>query len=556
MSQQTVTIGSFEQTASPAMYLWRLAYRSAPFSLLSGTVLPSLAGVLAVPAAYMLALGISRAIEQELLLEALLVWLGFVLLRALLNYGSEQLLGRAMLLFKLSLRHQLYQALLERGPVLLREQALGQLSLSLIEKVDLLEPYYTRYLPQLYVALTVPLAIILVALPSSAAIAAILLGCYLLLPVLLAFSGILAGRASARQMQALNRMGSLFFDRLRHLVTLRIFGAVAREQQHLAAAAANFRQRTMAVLRLAFLSSAAVDFVALGGFIAVGWWLYSAPLSLVAKLFMLLLTAEFFAPLRALSATYHDRANALAALPELRSILQASAAQPVGRKPAPAPLIRPSFEFRNISFTYPGRQVPALRHFSLRVEGTEFLALKGPSGSGKSTLIHLLLGFIRPDEGALYLANHDLSQIDPVERNAAFAWVGQRPYLFHGSIRDNLLVAAPSASDDDLFRVLQQVRLDRMVAQLPEGIATMLGEGGYGLSGGQAQRLALARAMLREAPVLLLDEPTAGLDAATAQEIMQLIQDMAQSRTVLMVSHDPLALSFAERIEELEAIHA
>lgn len=539
-----------------ALFLWRQAMRSGRERLLIALACNIAAGI----AGLVFALAIARA--ASLLMSGsppahnLLIGAACALaLRALLSYGSEQLCQQIAAETRVALRHRLFDRLLENGPILARREQTGDIAATLMEKVEACDGYIARYLPQLAMALVLPPLIIVLVDHFSPFSALILLACGLLLPVFLAFSGVAAGKASRKQLQALARLGSLFYDRLKHMTTLRVFGAAGREGRNLQQSADDFRTRTMNVLRLAFLSASALDLFFMLALMVVALHLNSAGLPLGDQMFVVLLVNEFFAPLRALSASYHDRAAALAAVHDINTLLEQRHPATGGNRPAPSPLRQPSIELRGISFTYPGRSAPALDNVTLRAEGSEFLAISGASGAGKSTLLHLLLGFITPQEGLIFLAGQPLHLINPTERTAAFALVGQRSHIFHGTLADNIRLGRPEAQITEIMKAAEAAQLGDFIRSLPQGLETIVGERGFGLSGGQAQRVALARAFLRDAPVLLLDEPTAGLDQATATLLMLTIRKLAEGRTVLMVSHDPIALNAAERVVKLEAAH-
>ncbi len=547
-----------KQTAP--MFLWRQTIKSGRPRLVGAVGLHLVAGLIGITLAFSLAQILASLWQQQSVsldqLEYLTLFLGLAMLRAVLGAGADILLARSAAALRVALRHRLYEVIRENGPLGLADKTTGSLLTTMMEKVEATSGYITRYLPQMVLAVTLPFVIAAIGFCISWKVAAVWLVAYAFLPLLLAISGILAGKANKSQMRSLTRLGHLFYDRLRHLPTLKAFGALARETAHLQQTADDFRTRTMRVLRLAFLSSLSVDLMALGAFVLTALLVFRGQQPLATALFLLLLVPEFFAPMRGILAAYHDRSTALAAIEDIRSLLTPKAKGPEGHRPLPSPLRHPSLDLQGLTYTYPSRSTPVLKNFSLRVEGTEFLALTGPSGCGKTTVLNLLLGFIHPSAGTIFLAGQPLHLIDPAERGSAFALVSQNSYLFHGTLGDNIRLGRMNAHDHEVIQALESAQLGAWLKTLPEGLNTRIGEGGYGLSGGQAQRVALARAFLRDTAVLLLDEPTAGLDSATATALMQTITKLAQGRTVLMVSHDPLALSFAEKIVQMEAVHA
>lgn len=546
--------------ADSAWFLWRQALKAGRGRVLLalGTAIgASAAGVVSMLVlAHVVALAFTA--PQDIHQHSLLIATGLaaVIIRIILGFVSEHAGQKNAAVLRVALRHKLYEVLLEQGPVLGRVHSTGSIATTLMERIEACDGYIARYLPQLASAAVIPPVLVVLVCFYDPVAALILLLCGLLLPVFLAVAGIYAGKASRQQMQALSRLGSLFHDRLKHLTTLRIFGAAGREGEILRETAADFRIRTLAVLRVAFLSASALDLFFMLALAAIALHVMQQTLPLAQQLTVILLVSEFCAPLRALSASYHDRASAIAAVTDIRQMLQPVRPHDQGHRAAPSPLRHPSLEVRGLGYTYPGRTAPALSNFSLRVQGTEFLALTGPSGAGKSTLLQLLLGFIDPDAGEIFIAGQDLHLVKPEERTPMFAWVGQRNHLFHGTLADNIRLGRPDASEPEIMKAADDAHLGSFIRSLPLGLNTVIGERGYGLSGGQAQRIALARAFLRDAPILLLDEPTAGLDQATATLLMLTIRKLAEGRTVLMISHDPIALNTAERVVELEMAHA
>ncbi len=539
---------------SHARFLWRQAWQAGRGRLLVAMGAAAVAGLCAVPQAWLLAGLLENVLARTpLTLGMLLPVLALMLVRSACLYMGESRAAAVSAGVRVYLRHKLFGNLLELGPVALAHHTTGELAMTLVERIEGLDGYVARYIPQFGTVLVTLPCVLLAVVWISPWVAGILLGAGLLAPLLMAVVGILAQRASRRQYDQLGRLSHAFHDRLRHLELLRVFGAVARETAHLQEVADTFRQRTMRVLRLAFLSSTSLEL--LGSFAVAGAAIHLMHTDLPRHqaLFVLLLVPDFFAPLRALLAGYHDRAAALAAVEGIQPLLEAPAMTPAPSfiRTLPEPVVPPSVDVQNVTVTYPERTLPAVQNLSLHVSPGEFLALAGPSGSGKSTVLSLLLGFLRPGAGQVAVGTHPLDALDPAQRARLFAWVGQRSRLFHGTLCENIRFGQRAATPAQVQQAAELAGLGELVAQLPEGLDTLVGEYGFGLSGGQAQRVALARAFLRQAPILLLDEPTAGLDRETAQALMETVRTLAQQRTVIMASHDPIALAAAERVVTL-----
>ncbi len=450
-----------------------------------------------------------------------------------------------------SVRKQLFDTFLTLGPAGLKQRHSGELAAVTLEQVDALENYFTRYLPQQMIVGVLPLIMIIVVMPVNWVVGLIFLLTGPLVPVFMALVGMGAASANRNQFLAMARMSGYFLDRLQGLETLKLFGQANRELANINTIADGFRGKTMAVLRIAFLSSAILEFfsavaVALVA-VYVGLGLLgqihfgpAGHISLREALFVLLLAPEFFMPLRQLAIHYHDRAAALGATDAILAILeQDTEVLATGDShPGSTHLI----EFNAVSKSYGERQV--LTAITLHIAAGEKIALVGESGAGKTTLLNLLLGFEAPIEGHVVLNGLTVNR----ERAAqAIAWVGQNAYIFHGSIKDNIALADPAASEQRIMDAAQAAGVTEFSAQLPEGLLTPIGERGYGLSGGQVQRIALARAFLKNADIVLLDEPTANLDAANKTLLLDVIDRLFIDKTLIIATHDPLVIERMDR---------
>ena len=467
------------------------------------------------------------------------------------------------------LRGAALAAVLALGPALQRRQPTGVSTALVVDRIEGLDGFFGRWIPAAALALLSPALVLAVVGTAQPRAALVLLVCGLSVPVSQAAFGIGAAVAARRQFVAMGRLQARFLDRVRGIATIVLAGRADDEAERLGAAADALRRLTMRVLRVAFLSSAALDcafavalvlIALLDGRILLA---HGGPGAghgalLRRSLFALLLAPEFFAPLRSFALAYQDRmqaagaAEAFAALScrdagpvPAASVTASPVAGPVLVRTVAAHSVAVAFE--HVGFSWDPSRGPALDDVSFRIPAGETVVLAGPSGSGKSTVIEMLLGFVRPDGGRITLNGADLASIVPEALAQMTAWVGQRPLLFAGSIRDNVLFARPEAGEADLAAALRAAAVDGFAASLPDGIDTRIGEGGYGLSGGQAQRVAIARAFLRNAPLLLLDEPTAHLDPGTEREILDSLRRLAIGRTVLLASHSAAAHAFAGR---------
>lgn len=384
-----------------------------------------------------------------------------------------------------------------------------------------------------------------------------------MIPLFMALVGMGAERLNRKQFAAVSRLAGHFLDRVRGITTLQLFNRTSQATEEVYSAADHYRRLSMRTLRLAFLSSAVLEFFAAMaiavaaiyiGFGLLGYIDYgpSPQLTLFSGLLILLLAPEFFQPLRTLAQHYHDRAAALGAADTLVALLneplpvastQCTAGQELARDSAIEESLPPGImlALHRVSVSYPGRG-RVLGPLDLKVATGGCLALVGPSGAGKSTLLQLVAGFVDIEAGTCRVAA------------AEFAWMDQRPLLVQGTLADNLRFAAPAASDAQIERALAKAGLAELLAILPQGLETALGERGIGLSGGQAQRLALARVFLSPAPLVLLDEPTANLDEQTAAQVITSLRALVtEGRTLLIATHEPALMSLADRVVRLEA---
>ncbi|PVB63477.1 thiol reductant ABC exporter subunit CydD [Labrenzia sp. 011] len=476
-------------------------------------------------------------------------------------------------------RADLLQVAVQRSPAA-DFPASGVFAAQITEQVDLLGPYYRNYVPQVVRLKLVPPAIVLVTAWFSWLAALILLICGPLIPVFMALIGMKAKAASAEQQEELTRLSGILLDRIRGLETLILFGAAGRTQEDIRVAGERFRQGTMRVLKIAFLSSTVLElFSALGiafcavyvgfsllGDIDFGTW--GAPLTYSAGLFVLLLAPEFFAPLRAYAAAYHDRAAGIAALEKI-AVLSGQIGPDGSAHPehifkadsdvfaAESLAVPPSIRFSGVSLALSGR--PVFANMDLEVAAGETVFLTGPSGSGKTTLMDCLLGFHQPCEGEIWIGGQSARMVAGALRRNVI-WLSQAPRLFHGSVKANLLKGVDpgtAVDEDDLWQALRLAGAESLVRRLPRGLATPLGEDGFGLSVGEIRRVALARAaMRRTATLLLADEPTAGLDEDTAADVIRGLKTLAAGRTSLIASHDAAVLEMPGRILDLVTLSA
>ncbi|MFI8069272.1 thiol reductant ABC exporter subunit CydD [Streptomyces sp. NPDC086033] len=470
--------------------------------------------------------------------------------RGLVSWLTELAAHRASAAVKSELRGRLLDRATTLGPGWLSGQRTGSLVALATRGVDALDDYFSRYLPQLGLAVVVPVAVLARIVTEDWVSAAIIVGTLPLIPVFMVLIGWATQSRMDRQWQLLSRLSGHFLDVVAGLPTLKVFGRAKAQAESIRRITGEYRQATMRTLRIAFISSFALELlstlsVALVA-VTIGMRLVHGEMHLYDGLVILILAPEAYLPLRQVGAQYHAAAEGLAAAEEIFSVLET----PVPRS-GTAAVPAGGLAFEQVTVTYPGRSDDAVGDVSFEVAPGETVALVGPSGAGKSTLLNVLLGFVRPTEGRVRIGGVDLAEVDLAEWRSRIAWVPQRPQLFAGTIAENVRLARPDADEAAVRGALGDAGALEFVDALPLGADTVLGEDGAGLSAGQRQRLALARAFLADRPVLLLDEPTAALDGATEAEVVAAVRRLAAGRTVLLVVHRPALLGVADRVVRL-----
>ncbi len=537
---------------------WLAAQSAAGRRAVRPVVALGLAGVAAgIGQAWCIAMLLARLLGGAV--DAPALWAaGFALLsllRAGLGVAADDAGFSAGVAARRRLRSQVFAGLLAAGPAELRNRRAGELAGVAVDRVEALDGLFARWLPAATLAFAGPALVLLAAALADPWAALILLGTGLLVPVGMALAGLGAAAASQRQFVAMDRLQSRFLDRMRGIATIVLAGRAEDEALRLQADAAELSRRTLRVLRVAFLSSAALDLAAAAALVLLAVRYATAlqggalpgVLPGAPAIFLLALVAEFFAPLRVFAAVYQDRLQASTAAASLAALPAAPEAggPPVATRTVAASGVAVAFE--DVSFTWDAARGPVLDGLSFRVPAGETVVLVGSSGAGKSTILELLLGFVQPAAGRITINGADIASIVPAALARMTAWIGQNPVIFAGTIRDNIRFGREDASDAEVQAAARAARISQFADALPLGLDTPVGEGGYGLSGGQAQRIAIARAFVRNAPLLLLDEPTAHLDPATESDVLDSLSRLALGRTVVLASHSAAAHAFGGR---------
>ncbi len=489
---------------------------------------------------------------------AALAFVGVLAARAAASWGAEVSAFRVAAEVKRTLRERLLTHLAALGPVYTHGERTGELTNTLTEGLEELETYFRHYLPQVVLAAAVPLLVLLMVFPRDWISGVILLLTAPLIPLFMNLIGSIAESLTKKQWGQLERMSAFLLDALQGLTALKILGRSREYIRRVEAVSDRFRQTTLEVLRVAFVSALVLEWVGTLSTavvsVGIGLRLLYGRLTFEQAFFVLLLTPEFYFPLRQLGARFHAGMGGVAAAERIFAVLETPPEVPPAPENAPAVAPQQVFPLRleSVTYTYPEGGEPALRGVTFAIEEGMQVALVGPSGAGKTTIAYLLLRFLVPQAGEIWAGTHRLAEIPPAVWRQMVAWVPQQPYLFNTTAAENIRLARPDAPLEDVIRAAKIARADDFIRHLPQGYDTVVGEQGARLSGGQAQRIALARALLKDAPFLILDEPTASLDPEHEAAIQEGLQALLARRTALIIAHRLHTVAQADRVVVLE----
>ena len=501
-------------------------------------------GMLLVAQAWLLARVVDGVAIRGLALDDCWPWLldllGVFAARAVATAVTDAAAFEAGARVALDVRAKVIDHIAALGPAFTRGARTGELATTAVDGVENLRRYYEGYLPQTALAAAVPLAILIFVFPQDWITGTVMVLAAPLIPLFMVLIGKGAEALNRLQWLQLARMSAQFFDTIEGLTTLKLFDASRREVEVVAATAEDYRLRTMAVLRVAFLSSLMLEFLTTVSIaliaVYVGFRLYFGEMHFLPGFFVLLLAPEFFRPLRNMGTQYHARMEAIGSSEAIVALLATEPPESAWGD-AELPDGRPSdVAFEGVGFRYTP-DAPVIYDVSFRIAIGERVALVGPSGAGKTTLGQLLLGFAQPDAGRITVDGVDLRTLSRAGWMRRVAWLPQRPTLFYGTLLDNLLLARPAATPQEIASALALAGADRFVNALPHGLGTRVGDRGQGLSGGEIQRIALARVFLADADVVVLDEASAGLDADTAALVTRSIAALSPGRALLIIAH-------------------
>ncbi|HBS13195.1 MAG TPA: thiol reductant ABC exporter subunit CydD [Flavobacteriaceae bacterium] len=523
--------------------------------------LGGLSGLLVIFQAWLMATMISDVIFKEAQLAELQNRLWYLIIifiiRAILNWTSNLSAFKAVIKIKLDLRDKIHRHIQKIGPVHATKKHSGSDVNTMIDGVEAIEKYYTSYIPGIAFVSILPLAYIIVTFPFDWISGLVLLVTAPIIVFFMIMIGQGAEKLNQEQWRQLSRLSSHFIDTIQGLPTLKIFNAAKREAAIIAKLADEYRERTMSVLKVAFLSSLLLEFFSSIGVaivaVLIGFRLLDGNMEFVDGLFVLLLAPEYYLSIRNMGGNYHAKMEGIGAAEQIIEILDRGDFT----KNTDTNLLKSdlnltnnksiSIAFNNLSFSYE-KDRQALTNFNLKIPANKRTVLIGESGSGKSTIVNLILGFIQTNEGEILVNNKDISKISLETWRKNIAWLPQQAHLFQGTIADNIRLGKENATEHEVKEAARLAFCDEFIEKLPETYNTIIGERGAGLSGGQIQRIALARTFLKDAPLLILDEASANLDRESEKLIEKSIDMLSENRTVIIIAHKLHTIEKADQI--------
>lgn len=507
---------------------------------------------------------LARIVNQSFLagqgLKELQPWLvcllGIILLRAFIFWRGEVLAHRGAKRVKETLRQRLLEHLFALGPVYGRQKDTGDMLNTLVEGIEFLEVYFSRYLPALALGAIIPVGILLVVFPRDLLTGLIFLFTAPLIPIFMILIGNLADARANKQWHILGRMNSHFLDVLEGLPTLKLLQRSRTQKEVIARLNKQWQDTTMGVLQIAFVSAFFLEFIMTISTamiaVALGLRLVYGTITFEPAFFLLLLAPEFYGPLRTLGIHYHDGISGVKAAESIFALLDTPLPQQhQGIKSIAASDINQGIKFRQVSFAYQGEQL-VLDNVSFDIKPGEHVALVGASGAGKSTILQLLMGFIEPQNGEILVGKDLLTDYNLHSWRNQVVLVPQTPYLFHTTVRENIALGRPEATLEEIHQAAAMAGIHQLISTLPDGYETIIGRGGRNLSAGQIQRIAIARACLMNTPLVLMDEATSSLDAENEKLVQEALKRLISGRTAVVVAHRLSTLTMVDWIIVME----
>lgn len=478
----------------------------------------------------------------------------FFSLKAFFQFLQNSFSSSLSISIKKILRTDIIDNIINLGPIKIKSERTGEIVNTLLNGVDKLEDYFAKFLPQIFLSALIPLIILFFVLPLDLISAIIFIVTAPIIPTFMFLIGSLSEKLNKKQWKTLSRMSAYFFDVLQGIPTLKLFNRTKETIKRIEDISNIFRIKTLKVLRIAFLSALVLEVASTISVaiiaVAIGLRLLNGDFNFADALFILIIAPEFYFPLRQLGVSYHAGMEGVTAFERIENILDIKKYSNEGAEKREKFVFDDNaiVKFENVSFTYEGRTNKALNSISFTIEPKKFTALIGQTGSGKSTVMNLLLKFIQAEEGIIKIGKLNLNEIDVNEWRKNISWLPQNPHLFNTTILENLRIAKEDATKTEIIESCIRAKIHDLISSLPNGYESKVAEAGLNFSGGEIQRLALARAYLRNAKIILVDEPTANLDAAIEKEIIKDMLELFSDKTIIMIAHKLNTISLADKI--------
>ncbi len=471
-----------------------------------------------------------------------------VVTRSIFIWLNNHFATSASLRIRFTLREKLLRKIIELGPTYTSGERTGELTSTLTEGVDKLDPYIREYIPQVILTAVIPIMVLFFVFPRDFYTGAVFVITAPLIPFFMVLIGMAAEKVTKKQWRSLGRMSAYLLDVIQGLTTLKILNRSRGERERLKRIVEDFRKTTIDVLKIAFISALTLELIATLSTaivaVEIGLRLLYGKMVFQEAFFILLLAPEFYTPFRQLGAKFHAGMAGIEAASRITEILENhTKIDTKGRKPAS---FSHEIRFENVNFHYGKRKV--LDDINLTIKKGERIALVGPTGSGKSTLVSLILRFNDPSSGRITVDGIPLNLLNIHEWRKLISWVPQTPFIFNATVLENIKIAKTGAGIDEIIDAAKKAFAHEFIEKLENGYHTVVGEHGMRLSGGQAQRIAIARAFLKNAPILILDEATSNLDPETEEKIRKAIENLMKGRTVIIIAHRLSTVVNADKI--------
>ena len=505
-----------------------------------------IASVFTIAQAFILSRTINNAflLHQTLqqVFDLIIIYLSFSIAKAISIWLQNFFSSKVVFIIKKNLREQLINKIKELGPLKLKSERTGEIVNTLLNGVDKLEDYFSKFLPQIFLAAFIPILILLFVLPRDLLSAIIFIVTAPIIPTFMFLIGSISEKLNQKQWVTLSRMSAYFFDVLQGLPTLILFNRTKETIKRIDNITNVFRIKTLKVLRVAFLSALVLEVASTISVaviaVSIGLRLLNGDFNFTDALFILIIAPDFYLPLRQLGVSYHAGMEGVSSFERISELMKDQSTETSNSNQTKKIIEYDSpIVFENVSFTYEERNIKALDSISLVIEPKKVTALVGQTGSGKTTLMNMLLRFINPAQGMIKFGNQNLFEINEDEWRKNIAWIPQSPHLFNKTILENIKLSNDDATIQGIIEAASKSKIHKLISSLPKQYDTLVSEAGDNFSGGEIQRIALARAYLRNAPIILVDEPTANLDPIIEEEIMNDMFDLFKGKTVLIIAH-------------------